>query len=545
MSTIDCLIVGNNQMQFPEYAATLRAMGPKSGAYRDLRLSYYRDDSGEVVTCRDFCNRREGSHALEMSYDDILSATIAYLGTFLHRHGFSFGYVNSFQEGKADLERTLRAHDVGVVAITTTYYVSPLPLLQVVEFVRTLDPDVKIVVGGPLVRTQHQIHAPASFEFLLRQIGADFYVVSDQGEQTLVNLLAAIRSGAGYRAIPNLIYKENGGYVSNTFAPEDNDLTRNLVDWTLFATDARPTRRRMVMARTARSCPFACAFCSFPAHAGAYRYLDPVDIWRELDQVEALGCVNSVTFIDDTFNVPLQRFEQILHGLCERRYSFRWNCNFRCQYATPEVVALMKASGCEGVFLGLESGSDAVLKNMNKSATANDYRRGVAMLREAGILTYGSFIIGFPGETPGTVRETIDFIEEAAPDFFRAQLWYYDTMTPVHRDAAKYGLRNSQFEWSHHTMQSEEAAEWVDYLHGNIKSSVWLPQNDFDFPSLFCLLSRGWTRQGITEVVRTFNRRVLLGLGGTAVPDDSAYLDRQLLRGSGFGFDDDCSPGAS
>src|SRR4051812_2665995 len=117
MNDIDCLIVGNNQMRFPEYAAALQAMGPKSGAYRDIRLSYYHDDDGEIVTCRDFCNRRQRGDAREMSYDDILSATIAYIGTFLHRRGFTFDYVNSFQEGKADLERGLRDKRVKTVAI--------------------------------------------------------------------------------------------------------------------------------------------------------------------------------------------------------------------------------------------------------------------------------------------------------------------------------------------------------------------------------------------------------------------------------------------
>lgn len=535
MNDIDCLIVGNNQMCFPEYAAALRAMGPKSGAYRDIRPSYY-NDGDDVVTCRDFFNRRQRGDVVEMSYDDILSATIAYLGTFLHRRGFAFDYVNSFQEGKADLERALRDKRVTTVAITTTYYVSPLPLLEVVEFVRNIDPTVKIIVGGPLIRTQHEIHSAASFQFLLRQIGADFYIVNHQGERALVRLLEAIRSGDSYSGIQNLIYKERGNYVCNSLVREDNALRSNLVDWKLFAKGTR--RRKIVMVRTARSCPFACAFCSFPAQAGAYRHLDPSDIWRVLDQIEALGYVNSVTFIDDTFNVPIERFKQILHGLCEREYSFRWNCNFRCQYATPEIVSLMNQSGCEGVFLGLESGSDTILTNMNKSATASAYARGIKLLRDTAILTYASFIVGFPGETQDTVRETIDFIEEAGPDYFRAQLWYYDTMTPVHQDATKYGLRNSQFEWSHDTMNSEQAADWVYYLHGNINSSVWLPQNDFDFPSLFCLLSRGWTPKEIKAVVRAFNRRVLLAHRGADALAEGDCLDRDLLLDSGFGFRD-------
>src|SRR5690606_32386931 len=100
---------------------------------------------------------------------------------------------------------------------------------------------------------------------------------------------------------------------------------------------------------------------------------------------------------------------------------------------------------------------------MNKMANVEDYKRGIALLKKYDIATYASFIIGFPGETEDTIKDTIDFIETAQPDFFRAQLWYYDTMTPIHKEAQKYGLFNSQFEWSHNTMNSGEAAEWVDH----------------------------------------------------------------------------------
>lgn len=533
MTDIDCVIVGNNQMRFDGYEATIRAMGPESGAYRDIRLSYYHDDS-DVVTCRDFCNRRQGVSAREMSYDDILGATIPYLGSFLHRHGLTFDFVNSFQEGRDDLERLLRRNRVMTVAVTTTYYVSPLPLLEVVDFVRRVDPTVRIVVGGPFVRTQNEVNSAAAFRFLLRQIGADFYVVSHQGEQALADLLLAIRDGRAVGDIPNVIHQRGGDYVHNVLVREENDLARNPVDWSLFASHVGYDSRRMVSVRTAQSCPFACAFCSFPVHAGSYRYLDPSDVWTELDQIEELGSVNSVTFIDDTFNVPPGRFKRILHGLRERRYSFRWNCNFRCQFATPEIVELMCDAGCEGVFLGLESGSDAVLANMNKSATSRSYRRGVELLRDAGILTHASFIVGFPGETSDTVRETIDFIETVRPDYFRAQLWYYDTMTPIRRDAERYGLRNSQFEWSHDTMTSGQAADWVDHMHGTVESSVWLPQNDFDFPSLFCLSSRGWTRDEISSAVTEFNERVRRDLDQDGPA--TGFLNEDLVRDAAFDF---------
>jgi hypothetical protein len=110
-------------------------------------------------------------------------------------------------------------------------------------------------------------------------------------------------------------------------------------------------------------------------------------------------------------------------------------------------------------------------------------------------------------------------------------------MTPIHDEAEKYGLENSQFEWSHKTMNAVQAADWVDYLHRNIKNSVWLPQNDFDFPSLFNLLSRGWNVQQIKDMLRAFNEKVGRKLQQQHQPgEDKAYLDEEMLLATNFAF---------
>ena len=534
---IDCLIIGCNQMVFSEYVGHIKKMGESSGAFRDLNLSYC--EEGDIIqSCSDYCNKYyfAESGVMPMSYDNIFSATVAYLGSFLNRNALSFAYINSYQEGKEDLISILKHDNIRTIAITTTYYVSVLPVLEIVNLIRQYNKEVVIVIGGPFVNTQYKIHTEESFKYMLNQIGADIYVINSQGEQALVNVIQAVKNKSSFEMIENIIYRKHTQFVFNPFTSEDNKLNQNMVDWHLFGQEFSHTKRRMVMVRTATSCPFSCTFCSFPAHAGDYRYVTPDDVCRELDQLKQITAVNSVTFIDDTFNVPLRRFKDILRQFIERDYQFKWNCNFRCQYADEEAVALMKEAGCEGVFLGIESGSDRILKNMNKSATVEQYKKGIGLLKKYGILTYASLIIGFPGETEETVRETISLIESAQPDFFRAQLWYYDTMTPIHKEADKYGLQNSQFEWVHNTMNSKEAAAWVDYLHSHMQHSVWLPQNDFDFPSLFNLLSRGWTIPQIKDVLRSFNEKVYKKMHSKQLEEEEYYLSKQMLSDVNFDF---------
>lgn len=100
----------------------------------------------------------------------------------------------------------------------------------------------------------------------------------------------------------------------------------------------------------------------------------------------------------------------------------------------------MKESGCEGVFLGIESGNNQILATMNKIASVEKYLEGIALLKEFDIVTYGSIIIGFPGETGETVQDTIGFIEDSGLDFYRAQLWYCEPITPIRKDRQKYQL---------------------------------------------------------------------------------------------------------
>jgi hypothetical protein len=168
----------------------------------------------------------------------------------------------------------------------------------------------------------------------------------------------------------------------------------------------------------------------------------------------------------------------------------------------------MKESGCEGVFLGIESGSPQILKNMNKAATVDKYIKGIDLLKEYGILNFGSFIIGFPGETPETVRETVQFIKESGIDFFRAHLWYCEPVTPIWREREKYQMKGSNFEWRHITMDSQTAANYIDDIFLDIETPIWLPQYNFDFDNIFHIMKRGFSLEAVKNILKNFNRGI-------------------------------------
>lgn len=527
--SIDCVIIGNNQMKFKDYVRSIERMGVKSGAFRDINLHYYKD-ANNYYSMADFYNKEYMEPDVEqpLSYNNMLSATIAYLGTFLNKHNISFSYINSFQEQKAELASLIIEKKVKSVAITTTYYVSVLPILEIIDFVRQYSSAVKIIVGGPFIATQHRILNESEMNYLYREIDADFYINSSQGEMALVKVINSIKKIEDIFRVENVAFKKNDKFIKNKIIKENNCLEDNAVDWKLFS----DCGKKMVAVRTAISCPFSCSFCSFPQHAGEFTYISPMRLYDELEQLNSSVDVNSVYFLDDTFNVPINRFKEILRLMANRKWSFKWNSHFRCQYVDREMVELMKKSGCEGVFLGIESGNQSMLENMNKKSRIEEYYRGIELLREYEILTYASFIIGFPGETKETIKDTIQFIEKAKPDFYRAQLWYYDTTTPIHLKSSEYGLRNSQFEWEHNTMNYEEAADWIDYIFLNVKNSIWLPQNNFDYSSLFNLLSRGRNIDSIKQMIVRFNEQVALKIKNK----EKEYSNRDYSQVPKFNF---------
>jgi len=509
--TIDCLLIGHNEMDFEVYEKSVKDMGTSSGAYRDLNLSFlhYNDNPYTVSMIFNLFNGNDNpakGSVKPVGYGETFSAAVAYLGTYLHKRGFTFDYINSFQSGKEELAQKLKTGNICTIAITTTLYVSVFPILEIIDFIKRYNRAVKIIVGGPFVSTKVRTLSGMELQYLFNTISADFYVDNSQGESTLVNLIRATKNNLPLEKIDNIYYKtaNDGVYTATPYLKENNRLSENLVDWSLFSHNPA----EYVNIRTAISCPFSCSFCGFPRHAGEYQTAAALDIERELTGLQKIKKVKGIHFIDDTFNVPAKRFKEILKMMIKNRFNFSWHSYFRCQYADRETLDLMKESGCEGVFWGLESGNEQILKNMNKTADLEKYLRGIALLKEYDIVTFGSFIVGFPGETYETVQDTIQLIEQSEIDFYRAQPWYCEPITPIWHEREKYNIAGSHFEWSHETMDYKEACDLIDEILVSIDKSTWTPQYDFDFDTIFHLMHRGMSLEQVKYFLNGFSQGI-------------------------------------
>ncbi|MEW6732936.1 MAG: PhpK family radical SAM P-methyltransferase [Acidobacteriota bacterium] len=504
----DCLIIGFNDMNFDNYLGMVRSMGVDSGAYKDLNLAFIEYEN-KPFRAMDILNHfyfeDKPKNLRPFHFADFLWPVVSYLGTYLSRRGFSFDYINLFHLEKDKLKEKLLHNDILTIAVTTTLYVVPQPIMEVISFIKQYNERVKIIVGGPYIANIAKKADRLSLEQQLKSMDADFYVFSAEGEATLVNLLQALKSGTSLDAVDNIAYRNGKRYVLTATSIESNTLEENLVDYTLF-----PAQEvgNFVSTRTAKSCPFACSFCNFPQQAGRYKYTGVELVEEELNAIQKLGSVTTLTFIDDTFNVPPTRFKEILHMMIRNKYEFKWNCTYRCDHGDEETIELMGKAGCEGVFMGLESASDTMLHTMNKTARRADYLKAVPLLKEAGILAHANLFIGFPGETYETVQESIDFIKEVKPETYSVQLWYANPLTPIWNRREEFNIRGGSFNWSHNTMDSRTACDLIDKVFLSIDDSVFLPQYGFFQWCLFYLQRKGMNLEQIRTFMHCFNALV-------------------------------------
>lgn len=504
-SDIDCFFIGLNQIEFEEYEKSVRKMGLHSGAYRDLDKNTIQCNN-KIYSAADIFNLfcLDNGAVEPIKKVETFSAGIAYLGTYLHGRGFTFDYVNSFQDEKEYLKEKLQRENILAIAILTTFYVTPLPIVEIIKFIKTYNQTAKIIVGGPFVSTRHRTCTDAELNYLLNSLDADVYVNSSQGEAALVKIISSLKSGSPFHRINNIYYKSGEEYAATPLLREDNKLGENMVNWDLFADRVE----QFVNVRTCISCPFSCSFCGFPEHAGKFQTAEVDVLEQELNRLNKIKSVRSVNFVDDTFNVPAKRFKDILRMMIKNDYSFNWSSFFRCQYADREMVEMMKDSGCEGVLLGIESGNSQILENMNKAASVEKYYQGITLLKEYGIPTLGNFFIGFPGETEKTVQDTVKFIKNSGLDYYRTQLWYYEPITPIARQKDKYELSGESFEWRHKTMDTQKACDLIDEIILTLEEPARYPQYYFDYDNVIQLTHKGLTIDQVKKYLKSFDNAV-------------------------------------
>ena len=500
-SKTDCFLIGYNEVEIQRHRSLLSYLyGKKSHYFRD-RIKYslsHITHENETFSPLSFYNKY-ANHGNDNNLNIItesLNLAIAYLGTYLVANHLTFDYINSFQEEKQKLAERLGKREIACIGIITTYYIFPYPILEIIKYIRKIDKNIPIIIGGPyignLVRNDSD-----NLTHLMKTIDADIYIYENTGLQTMVNVVHALKCSCEIDKIANVYYKKDDSYVFTFTDEESISFNEQRVDWSLFERNMN----RVINLQTAVSCPFQCNFCNYPKYAGKYKSSSIDYIETCLNNIYKISKTSAIQFVDDSFNIPKERFKKILRLIIKNKYNFKWSSYFRCQNYDEETIDLMRESGCVNVFIGIESGSQTILENMNKRTNIDQYYECIELFNKYNILSTASLIIGFPGETEKTCEETFNFIENAKPTFFQQRLWWYDKTAPISQYEETYNLKGAGYDWSHCTMNSNEAHDLADNLFFSVKNSIHITE----YPLVLFFLNRGLSYENVISYLESYS----------------------------------------
>jgi p-methyltransferase len=365
------------------------------------------------------------------------------------------------------------------------------------------DPRVPVIAGGMLVKkvldAGEELSAPALENLSTFHGKVDAFVVEAQGEQTLLHLLRTLEANGDVSRIPNLAFFDDKGAIRFSRRLEEG----LLMDETAVKWDEIPKAylRKTLPVNSSRGCCYRCRFCT-------YHWLFPevsyksLDVLREeLRKIQGLGFVRHVRFTDDNFTANKSRLKAVLRMMVEEGFDFTWSSFARASALSPDLVRLMKASGCEFVDMGIESGSQTILDHMDKRLTRDQSVQAIRMLNDHGIYGRGSFIVGYPGETEETFTETIDLINASGLPYYHPYLFYYSRNTLIHRERERFGLRGLGLAWRHSTMDAVEASRLMTRMIHLVDRGYTDGQSYIE-EIYKCLRGEGYTPEEILDLFR-------------------------------------------
>lgn len=274
--------------------------------------------------------------------------------------------------------------------------VSMLPfVLQATKRFKETHPEHKVILGGP---------GPSGVsEAIVTSLPWIDIVVRGEGESTLVELVRALSNGDDLGSMPGITYRDGSGVHHNQSRPR----LKNLDDVAFPAYERIDlSEYSKVPVITGRGCPFNCTFCDVGPlweNKTIFRSID--NVMGELSLLKGRYGRDKVYMADDTFDLRRGRTE----AFCEeiKGLGLNWSCLARIDLMDEELLDRMAGAGCNGVFLGIESGSNAVLKAINKRFTIQDAISKVEMSTKYFDRVIASFIWGFPFETMEDLKLTI------------------------------------------------------------------------------------------------------------------------------------------
>lgn len=281
----------------------------------------------------------------------------------------------------------------------TVFYLDNLR--NIVDAIRTRT-GAPIVLGGAAMGVMP--------EEILRLGDVSCCVIGD-GETVFPLLVDRISQGGSFHELPGVAYVENGTFRRNPPAAIGSSAACPAPDYHRWLnTTAYRSHLATVPIQTKTGCQFQCVYCTYPKIEGcAYRLKEPGSVADAVTRIAATG-LRDIEIVDSVFNAPLEHAMNVCAALARVKHRARLQClELNPLFFDDSLLTAMERAGFVGIGITLESASDPVLRGLKKGFTTREVHHAAEVVRRHGIPCAWIFLLGGPGETEETVKETLRF----------------------------------------------------------------------------------------------------------------------------------------
>lgn len=374
---------------------------------------------------------------------------IAWLASILQKEGHEVKVIDGscgsmvFNYGFDDLSRDIIDFKPDVVGIGTAMALIELTN-KTLELIKEINPNIITIVGGPIVSSDP--------EFVLKISNTDYYITGE-ADKTLPDVIRKIRDKKEVNGSEGTIWVE--GKVVKSIRPKQiadvNKLpfpARHLLNMRIYRPSPANYRRLPATGMiTSRGCPFNCIYCSKPVHGRSFRPHSAGQVVAEMEQLVCKYNIKDFQIFDDTFTADPKRIEKVCQSIIKKKLDIGWTCMTRIDRISVDLLKLMKKAGCFEIGIGIESGSDRILKLIRKKTTTQMVRNAIEIAKKAKMDVRGFFQIGFPTETKEEIEQTIRFASELELDIAQIMIATPFPGTDMWIMAKKEGKINTE-DWS-------------------------------------------------------------------------------------------------
>jgi len=309
-------------------------------------------------------------------------------------------------------------------------------VVRMAQEIKRLDPAVTIIVGGP--------HVTGSPQTALYD-GISFGIIGE-GEEALLELLDTLEAGRSPSMVENLIYRDGTGTKINGMRPFVKNLDEmpfpawdlmNLDDYV----DPAYFKGRHLAIFSGRGCPYDCTFCaSRVTWRRKLRLRSTENVMDEIRHIVNVLGIQNLMFWDDTFAADKKRAMAICNSIIEENLDISYTVQIRADAFSDELIGALRDSGCAFAAIGVESGNEQILENIGKRETKEQFRDAVSAMKRANLRIIASYVIGLPGDTHETIKETMEFALELNADQSKFMILAPYPGTRVYDIAVEEGL---------------------------------------------------------------------------------------------------------